>query len=100
MNESFTFLDGLSVSLFSMTVVFVVLLLLSFILGLFSKILDKYAKDAPVETIKPRHRRRLDGARPGRRPPGARRHGAARDQRPAHPRLLHPRRFCSGGGVP
>lgn len=53
MNESFTFLDGLSVSLFSMTVVFVVLLLLSFILGLFSKILDKYAKDAPVETIKP-----------------------------------------------
>lgn len=52
MNESFTFLDGLSVSLFSMLVVFVVLLLLSFVLELFSKIISKTANEAVIPETK------------------------------------------------
>ena len=47
--ENFTFIDGLSVSLFSMAVVFTVLFMLCFILVIFSKLIAMFAKEEKVE---------------------------------------------------
>ena len=49
MNDTFTILDGLSVTAFSILVVFSVLALLAFILTMFSKIMDKTSK-VPQQT--------------------------------------------------
>lgn len=46
--DNFTFIDGLSVSLFSMAVVFSVLLILSIILVLFSKLIAMFSKKEEV----------------------------------------------------
>ncbi|WP_323615789.1 OadG family transporter subunit [Erysipelothrix rhusiopathiae] len=50
MSPTFTFLDGLTVSLFSMLVVFVILLLLALVLQVFTAVLSKFDKpEAPIE---------------------------------------------------
>ncbi|UPU39493.1 OadG family protein [Erysipelothrix sp. Poltava] len=50
MSPTFTFLDGLTVSLFSMLVVFVILLLLALVLQVFTAVLSKFDKpEAPTE---------------------------------------------------
>ncbi|CAM2763053.1 OadG family transporter subunit [Erysipelothrix tonsillarum] len=55
MNTTFTFFDGLTVSLFSMLVVFVILLLLACVLQIFTKVLNKFetpeARVEPSESI-------------------------------------------------
>lgn len=47
--DNFTFIDGLSVSLFAMAVVFLVLLILSIILVLFSKLIAVFEKEEKVQ---------------------------------------------------
>lgn len=49
--DNFTFLDGIQVSVFSILVVFVVLYVLSLILSVFSKVLDKFEVKKPVEEV-------------------------------------------------
>ncbi|AZK44408.1 ADP-ribose pyrophosphatase [Erysipelothrix rhusiopathiae] len=50
MIPTFTFLDGLTVSLFSMLVVFVILLLLALVLQGFTAVLSKFDKpEAPIQ---------------------------------------------------
>ena len=48
--SDFTFIDGVVVSLFSMTLVFLVLALLSVIIEVFSKVINKFEKKPEVET--------------------------------------------------
>lgn len=52
MSPTFTFLDGLTVSLFSMLVVFVILLLLALVLQVFTSVLTKFDKpEAPTHHV-------------------------------------------------
>lgn len=50
--DNFTIVNALTVSLFSMSVVFVVLLILSIILSLFSKLITAVTKKEEVSEIK------------------------------------------------
>lgn len=51
--DNFTFMDGVVVSLFSITVVFVVLITLAIILELFSKLIVKFESKVEVEETTP-----------------------------------------------
>ena len=48
--NNFTFTDGIVVSVFSMTLVFVILILLSFIIELISRVISKFENKSTIET--------------------------------------------------
>lgn len=50
--DNFTLMDGVIVSIFSMSVVFIVLVLLSLVLSVFSKVITSLKTEEAVEVIK------------------------------------------------